>query len=105
MIQIEMEMPKNCYECPFAMHSYATLYGKGTKRIQGNYSCVLTHKAITTTKRNRFCPLKELVSCKDCKHRPKKDGYFNNVCPCATTGDPYLDWVPEDDWFCPEGER
>lgn len=46
-----------------------------------------------------------VVRCKDCKHRPKKDGYYNDVCPCATTDDPYIDWMPEDDWFCANGEK
>lgn len=46
-----------------------------------------------------------VVRCKDCKYRPKKDGYFNDFCPCATTGDPYLDWIPEDDWYCASGEK
>ena len=57
MIQINMEMPKTCYDCPFAMQSYVTLFGNGTKQIRNSYACVLTHKTITSTKRNRFCPL------------------------------------------------
>jgi len=57
MIQIDMEMPKTCYDCPLAMQNYATLFGNGTKQIRNRCACVLTHKAITSTKRNRFCPL------------------------------------------------
>lgn len=52
-----MEMPKNCYDCPFAMQDYTTLFGNNFKQTKNSYACVLTHKTITSTKRNRFCPL------------------------------------------------
>jgi len=56
-ILINMEMPKSCYDCPLAMQDYTTLFGKTFNRTRNSYSCVLTHKKITSTKRNRFCPL------------------------------------------------
>lgn len=52
-----MELPKNCYDCPFAMQDYTTLFGNNFKQTRNSYACVLTHKTITSTKRNRFCPL------------------------------------------------
>jgi hypothetical protein len=52
-----MEMPTSCYDCPLAMQDYTTLFGKNFSRTRNSYACVLTHKAITSTKRNRFCPL------------------------------------------------
>ena len=52
-----MEMPTSCYDCPLAMQDYTTLFGKNFNRTRNSYACVLTHKAITSTKRNRFCPL------------------------------------------------
>lgn len=48
--------------------------------------------------------IKRLVRCKDCKHNPKKDEHTTQ-CPCSTTGDPFLDWIPDDNWFCADGER
>lgn len=36
-----IEFPRNCFECP---------YGRKGK-------CCITNKAMTRTKRNRFCPL------------------------------------------------
>ena len=104
MIRIDMEMPKTCYECPFAMRSYATLYV-----IQGNYSCILTHETITSMKRNRFCPLRELVRCKDCVHCPTKGEqdirFPDDVCPCQCEDDYYYSWIPQPNWFCPKGEK
>ena len=41
----------------------------------------------------------EVVRCKDCKHNYKSE------CPCFCTGDPYYSWVPDDNWFCADGER
>lgn len=56
---------------------------------------------------------KELVRCKDCKHRPSIDGEYENGfdlefptsrCPCQCD-DGWYNWMPKDDWFCPNGER
>jgi len=58
---------------------------------------------------------KELIRCKDCKHRPKKkyEDYhegFNLVfpddsrCPCECE-DPWYNWMPNDDWHCGNAER
>lgn len=51
-----------------------------------------------------------VVYCKDCKHRPylDKDGFIepeNSICPCINEDDKYYSWMPEDDWFCADGER
>jgi hypothetical protein len=55
----------------------------------------------------------EIIRCKDCKHRPVRpeDAYYyedilfpDEECPCICA-DPYYSWTPEDDWFCPKGER
>ena len=52
-----MEMPTSCYDCPLAMQYYVTLFGKTFNQTKNDYACVLTHKKITSTRRNRFCPL------------------------------------------------
>jgi hypothetical protein len=55
----------------------------------------------------------ELVRCKDCKHRPKIDGEYENGfdlefptsrCPCQCD-DGYYSWMPGDYWYCPNGKR
>ena len=53
----DMEMPENCYECPLAMEYYSTLFTAKRGKFRNDYACVLTHKTITSTKRNRACPL------------------------------------------------
>lgn len=54
-----------------------------------------------------------VVRCKDCKHRPTIDGEHKNGfdiifpdmrCPCQCE-DGWYNWMPEDDWFCGNGER
>ena len=54
-----MEMPKNCFECPFGMRNYIALRRVESKLVSNDWACVITHKAVTSTKRNRFCPLEE----------------------------------------------
>lgn len=59
--------------------------------------------------------VEELVRCKDCKHRPIDTGGHNYgqdllfpdgdfVCPCRCD-DQWYSWMPENDWFCANGER
>lgn len=71
----------------------------------------------------------EVVRCKDCKHRPTfrddEDGNWyvegpkyqetlkngltvtleDTRCPCVNGLDSYFSYIPEDDWFCKNGER
>ena len=56
--------------------------------------------------------LPELVRCKECKHRPiggeahKHTLIFpDEVCPCNCVDDNWYSWMPDDDWFCGNGER
>lgn len=57
--------------------------------------------------------LPELVRCKDCKHRPTITGKYENgfdvefpdwKCPCRCD-DGWYNWMPDDNWFCGNGER
>lgn len=43
----------------------------------------------------------EVVRCKDCKYRDGLDGQ----CPVQSTGDPFYDYIPDDNWYCGSGER
>ena len=57
---------------------------------------------------------KALVTCKECKHRPKRveederDGFNiefpDDRCPCHCE-DGWYNWMPADKWFCGNGER
>ena len=52
-----------------------------------------------------WCPIKELVRCKDCKNR-----YDSMLCPIALIADLLHDtrvfqYKVGDDWFCADGER
>ena len=53
-----MEMPKNCFDCPMSAYRYES-FDRNGKYVAGNFVCVLTGKEMTSTKRNRFCPLEE----------------------------------------------
>ena len=54
-----------------------------------------------------------VVRCKNCKHRPTiREPYENGFdldfpderCPCHVE-DGWYSWMPDDDWFCANGER
>ena len=56
-------------------------------------------------------PAVQVVRCKDCKHRPSGTGcnhdliFPDYVCPCQNTDDNWYSWMPDDEWYCAEGER
>ena len=51
----------------------------------------------------------EIVRCKDCRHRPLDNGesldFPDSVCPCQNDDDYWYSYNPDDDWYCPKGER
>ena len=54
----------------------------------------------------------KVVRCADCKHNTKlfndqgRVQFGDGVCPCKRAGgDPYIDWDPDPDWFCADGEK
>ena len=61
--------------------------------------------------------VRAVVYCKDCIHRPyssepgKTSGFAVEApdreckCPCFNPDDGYYSWIPEDDFFCADGER
>lgn len=52
----------------------------------------------------------EIIRCKECIHRPQGTGVNHDItfpdweCPCQCD-DYWYSWMPDDDWFCPNGER
>lgn len=102
MIQIDIEMPKTCYDCPLAMQNYVTIFGKEAKQIN---TCVLTHKVITSTKRNRFCPLKtvKVVRCFECKYASFSEYRGELYISCENNEGLFRD-VPEDG-YCYLGDE
>lgn len=55
----------------------------------------------------------EQILCKECKHRPSdphneqcgnRIEFPDDVCPCQC-GDPWYNYMPEDDWYCASAER
>ena len=59
----------------------------------------------------------EVVRCKDCVHKPYVVDVFhasygdiprlesNGKCPCINEDDYFYSHMPDDDWFCANGER
>lgn len=83
----DMEMPKNCAECPFKANDY----------VCGLLDCAFSCNHFK--ERNYNCPLVEIVTCKDCKYRDtrtERDGY-------AYCSKKWLDTYK--DHFCAEVER
>lgn len=103
-----MSKPKECKECQWHMDFYI-----GNERVGG--LCTITEK----DDKENTCPLIEIVTCGECKHKPSKydpegdDFGFNlvspngydNLCPCLNTDDGFYSYMPEDNFFCAFGER
>jgi hypothetical protein len=118
-IMIDMEMPKRCEindlgtgefaECPL-------LYDANDCKLFADTRCREWLEGWAIESDN--CPLKEIVLCRDCKHRPLPgseapllddaeasfEGERDYRCPCLCY-DSYYSWTPKDDFFCGYGER
>ena len=98
MIQIDMQMPKNCIDCP-ACNEYLMCAIPCNGRGWGENDV----KDFSQS-RPEWCPMKEqpqIVRCKDCKYAedcvsPYKEG--EKWCMKMDA------WTPKD-WFCADGER
>ena len=86
MIQIDMQMPKNCIDCP-ACNEYLMCAIPCNGRGWGENDV----KDFSQS-RPEWCPMKEIVRCKDCKH------YMTIHCTCDGC-------CISDDWFCADGEK
>ncbi len=86
MIAIKgMGIPKTCYECSLRNIRY--------------YTCCSLIFSDRDCGRHPDCPLVEIVTCKDCKHRDPEDKF----CDCGHK----IKWSSprEDDWYCADAER
>ena len=89
MIQIDMQMPKNCIDCP-ACNEYLMCAIPCNGRGWGENDV----KDFSQS-RPEWCPMKELVRCKDC-HFYKGNGW------CNRSG---IHLEVNDEWFCADGEK
>ena len=105
MIQIDLPMPEACDVCPL---NYDFCWCQGLNKEEWEkYGDDWNEKVCERKDRPEYCPLKEIIMCKDCKHRPDENYEFpeGSKCPCHCSGDEYYSWIPDDDWFCADGER
>lgn len=107
---IDMPIPEKCKDCIFC-DANCSCIASDFDGVGINVGC-----AWRTDRRDLRCPLKEFVLCKDCKHRPVIGNLYeygdymldfpqDSKCPCRNGDDDYYSWYPDDDWFCPFGER
>lgn len=114
-IMIDMEKPKRCEDCPIDYDQVCC--NLGAKRYYDDEWKDEEERLYGRTYSDE-CPLKEIVLCKDCKHRPlpgseapllddaeaKFEGERDYKCPCLCY-DSYYAWTPKDNFFCGYGER
>ena len=58
---------------------------------------------------------RRLIHCRECKHKAMRmdedggDGFNiifpDSKCPCKCDGDEWYNWMPDDNWYCGNGER
>jgi hypothetical protein len=94
MIQIDMQMPKNCIDCP-ACNEYLMCAIPCDGRGWGENDVKDFNQS-----RPEWCPLKEVVQCKHCKAWKQYDG-----CPNLGECEMYPEYNKLGDWFCNFGER
>lgn len=113
-----MEKPERCTHCiAFTLQEAPTHYAYDELPYVYPY-CELLEREIDDDEIPNDCPLIEIVTCGECKHRPIKDDPngadygFNivepndgdDICPCLVE-DGWYSWMPEDNFYCGRGER
>ena len=91
MIAIKgMEMPKNCIECDHL-------------DLREALGCQLIYSGCANCGRHSDCPLVEIVTCKNCKHKVflASDGKENTTYMCNK----HCKNITNDDFYCKDGKR
>lgn len=91
MIQIDKPMPEGCDVCPL-MYDYiqCNALPEGCENDDD-----FDNEEFDWTKRPDWCPLKEIVRCKDCKHSTVSE---NGLIKCGHA-------FRAADFFCADGEK
>ena len=99
MILIDLPMPEACDVCPFNYDfCWCNAFGNHDEKWE-KYSDDWNDHVCDRETRPEYCPLKEIVRCKDCKHGEP----WGVLIGCGTTKGFGITHKP--DWFCADGER
>ena len=102
MLMIDLPMPEACDVCPFN-YDFCWCTAFGNHDEWEKYSDDWNYHVCDRKTRPEYCPLKEIVRCKDCNHGQYEE-WNNGECVDKTV---YCDWygTHKPDWFCADGER
>ena len=101
MLLIDLQIPEACDVCPL---NYDFCWCRGFKEGEfDKYSDDWNDQVCEGEHRPEYCPLKEIVRCKDCKYR-SEETYTHGV----TCKEVYVcqinDVAKNPDWYCADGE-
>ena len=108
---VPSELPQTCHGCAFCCCKFSYPFwatDRGDECGKQGFYCILdTHNPRRVmvvdfgdkTKKMEWCPLKEVVLCKDCKHW--EDFHGKMFCVCGAN---QMAFTNQDD-FCSYGER
>ena len=99
MIQIDLPMPEACDVCPFN-YDFCWCKAFGNNDEWEKYSDDWNDHVCDRETRPEYCPLKEIVRCKDCKWFLPDDTCGNKRL--SDQEDIATLWP---DWFCADGEQ
>ena len=103
LIQIDMPMPEACDVCPFN-YDFCWCKAFGNHDEWEKYSEDWNDHVCDRETRPEYCPLKEIVRCKDCKYwSAERINDFNKCRRWINVG--VKNFATMGDWFCADGER
>ena len=99
MIQIDKPIPEACDVCPFN-YDFCWCNAFEDRDEWEKYSDDWNDHVCDRETRPEYCPLKEIIRCKDCKHHFVA-GENVRYALCDLNHNKYQ----SDDWFCADGEK
>ena len=99
MIQVDLPMPEACDVCPFN-YDFCWCQAFGNRDDWEKYENDWNENVCDRKTRPEYCPLKEIVICKDCKHQYFMTKSGNVICGHVN----HESEKHSCDWYCADGE-
>ena len=104
MLLIDLQMPEACDVCPFN-YDFCWCKAFGEHDNWEKYSDDWNDNVCEGTTRPEYCPLKEIVQCKDCRMGEEDTDFYGKPCiRCHNSANGVAHVSHDPEWYCADGK-